>query len=273
MFILIDIGGTKTRVARSTNLSAFDEPVVFKTPQPYQYALAGIVETVQKLIGASSITGISIGVPGVLTHDKRSIVNAPHLQQWNGAHLADDFEKALKTHVVLANDVELVGLGEAVAGAGVGQTIVAYVTISTGVNGVRIIDGKIDRSSQGFEIGGQYLGASDGAKTLEQLVSGSALENKYGVHPRDLGAVSPVWEELARTLAYGLNNTIVHWSPDCIVLGGSMMNEIGIPVPSVEKNLKEILKSFPETPRVLHSSLGDFGGLHGGMSYLNSIVH
>ena len=38
------------------------------------------------------------------------------------------------------------------------------------------------------------------------------------------------WEELAETFAIGLHNTILHWSPDRVVLGGSMFNEIGISV-------------------------------------------
>ena len=46
MFILVDIGGTKTRVARTDDLQTFGEPIVFKTPQPYQYALVALVEAV-----------------------------------------------------------------------------------------------------------------------------------------------------------------------------------------------------------------------------------
>jgi predicted NBD/HSP70 family sugar kinase len=34
---------------------------------------------------------------------------------------------------------------------GKGPAIIAYITISTGVNGVRIVDGEIDRATYGFE--------------------------------------------------------------------------------------------------------------------------
>lgn len=272
MFILVDIGGTKTRVARTNDLHTFGEPIVFKTPQPYQYALVALVEAVRKLSGDDTIDAIAVGVPGVVSRDKKSIIRAPHLQQWNTANIVDDLEKALKTTIILNNDVELVALGEAVSGAGVGAPIVAYVTVSTGVNGARIVEGMIDRTSLGFEIGGQYLTMGSDAKTLEDLVSGSAVENKYGVHPRDLGIDAPVWEELALALAYGLNNTVVHWSPHRIVLGGSMMNEIGIPIERVKFHLAKILQKVPQMPDIVHSNLADFGGLYGGMAHLRATI-
>lgn len=43
---------------------------------------------------------------------------------------------------------ELAEMGRA---AGKGPAIIAYITISTGVNGVRIVDGEIDRATYGFE--------------------------------------------------------------------------------------------------------------------------
>jgi predicted NBD/HSP70 family sugar kinase len=148
---------------------------------------------------------------------------------------------------------------------------VVYVTVSTGVNGVRIVDGRIDRSSFGFEIGGQYLGMGEHAVTLEALVSGRAVSEKYGTHPRDLGADSPVWDELAGHLAYGLNNTILHWSPDRVVLGGSMFNDIGISVDRVRSHLEAVIMKIDTVPEIVHCSLGDFGGLYGGLALLRNV--
>jgi predicted NBD/HSP70 family sugar kinase len=148
-----------------------------------------------------------------------------------------------------------------------------YLTVSTGVNGVRVVDGKIDVSRQGFEIGGQYLSTSEPPITLEELVSGSAIGSRYGMHPRDLGKDNPLWEELARMLAFGVHNTILHWSPDRVVIGGSMMNEIGISVPCIAEHVKTLMRKFPTVPEIVHSSLGDVGGLWGGMAYLKSAQH
>lgn len=271
MFILLDVGGTKTRIAGSTGLETFTEPTIFPTPQKYEDAVAAIVEHAHAIAARNPLEGLVAGAPVRLSHDKRSILHAQNIPDWSGKALADDLKHALATRVVLDNDCALVGLGEALFGAGRGVSILVYMTISTGVNGVRIVDGKIDPSASGFEIGEQYLMPDHERKTLEDLISGRAIAEKYHVRsPKDLGKDHPVWEELAGTLAYALNNTIMYWSPERIVLGGSMMNEIGIPIDRVQFHLRTLLKDL-SLPEIVHSSLGDVGGLWGGMARLKQL--
>ena len=166
------------------------------------------------------------------------------------------------------NDSAIVGLGEAVYGAGKGARIVEYITVSTGVGGARFVDGKLDVSAQGFEMGHQYLGMGENAPTLEKLISGTAITERFGKKPREIAKDDPVWEELAEILAYGVFNTIVTWSPHRIVIGGSMMNEIGIPVERVAFHLARINNIYPSVPEVVHASLGDNGGLWGALALL-----
>ena len=268
MNIVADIGGTKMRIAACIDSEHLGEPIILDTPQSYADAITAFVSSVRNLLGDEQIGAIAVGVPAVLSQDKRSILRSEHLSGWVGHPLVADLEQNLSTTVYLENDTALVGLGEAVYGAGRGSSILTYVTVSTGVNGVRIINGAIDQSTLGFEIGGQYLSIDAVPKTFEQLVSGSAIHEKYGVHPRDLGLESPVWEDLARITAFGIHNTIAHWSPDRVVLGGSMFNEIGISVDRVRAHLETIMKKFPSIPEIVHSSLHDTGGLYGGMARL-----
>ncbi len=256
MYLLIDIGGTNTRVAGTIDLERFSEPVIFQTPQGYDEAIAKIAEAAAQVSDGIALRGVSAGKPGTR-----------HLPQWKGRDFATDIEKALLTPVRIENDTALVGLGEAVYGAGKGAQICVYYTVSTGVNGVRIIDGKIDLSRTGFEVGGQYL-SMDPERSLEDLVSGTAIGNRYAMHPKDLGKDNPLWEDLARELAYGIHNSILHWSPDRVVIGGSMMNEVGIPVPRVAEHVKGMMRKFSAVPEIVHSSLGDEGGLWGGMALL-----
>jgi predicted NBD/HSP70 family sugar kinase len=268
MYIVVDIGGTKTRIAGSSDLSKFSTPVILDTPQKYDNALAAVAGEIKKITGGGRIESLAAGVKGVLSEDKRVLVTAPQniLRDWKGRELAKDLEDALKTFVILENDTALVGLGEAVFGAGKGKSIVAYITVSTGMNGVRIVDGAIDRGRS--EIGGQYLQVGDSLASLEGLISGTAISEKYGVHPKEIDKDSPVWEELARITAFGVHNAILHWSPEKIVLGGSMFNEIGIPVERVRFHVEQIMRKFPAVPDIVHSALGDVGGLWGGMARL-----
>ncbi|MEN9561087.1 MAG: hypothetical protein RIQ56_360 [Candidatus Parcubacteria bacterium] len=269
MYILLDIGGTKTRIAGSMDLEQLGTSVIIDSKQNYKEGLDAILEAAQQISGGATITGVAGGVKGVLSEDKRTLLSAAQgkLLDWKDKSLATDLEALLHAPVRLENDTAVVGLGEAVFGAGKGVEIVVYTTVSTGVNGVRVVNGAIDISRQGFETGGQYVSMNP-PKTVEELVSGTAVTERFGVLPINLGKESPVWEELARVLAFAIHNTILHWSPDKVVIGGSMMNEIGISVPRVAEHVKSLMRKFPKVPEIVHSSLGDVGGLWGAMALL-----
>jgi len=268
MRILADIGGTKTRIAASADGASFGTPVIIDTPPVYVDGLATFTDAARILSKNGAIEAVGIGIKGVLSEDGRSVSTAPQnvLRDWKGKPLADDIARALGGTVTLENDTALVGLGEAVFGAGKGADIVVYITVSTGVNGVRIVNGVVERGHA--EIGGQYLQVGDTSTSLEDLISGSAISEKYGVHPKEIDKDSPVWEELARITAFGVHNAILHWSPHRVVLGGSMFNDIGIPVPRVHYHVQRIMRKFPTTPEIVHSALGDIGGLWGALALL-----
>jgi len=264
MLIAIDIGGTKTRIGRADDADALAAVDIFHTFYTYREGLDALVDAVKRIAGGKP-RGVAVGAPGVLSRDKRRVVNAPNLPDWNGAALVDDLEAALGAPVIMENDTALVGLGEATVGAGKGAAIVAYVTISTGVNGARIVDGALDRAAFGFEIGEQLMGRDASARTLEELVSGRAIEDRFGAPPASLGEDHPVWEELAEIVAIGLHNTIAYWSPERIVLGGSMMRDVGIRLDRVEARLAALKRKNPVLPELRRAALEDLGGLWGGL--------
>lgn len=268
MFILADMGATNTRIARSDDLSHVGEPIIWETERTYEAWLASLIANIQKAASGATIDAIAMGVPIVLSRGKRQLLNAIHLPDWAGKDLVGALESALGTRVFLENDAALVGLGEAHFGAGKGAEIMVYITISTGVNGVRIVNGRIDPSVCGFEIGYQYISIEPELKRWSRFISGRAIHERFGVHPKELGKDHAVWEELARYAAIGVHNTILHWSPDRVVLGGSMMNEIGIPVDRIAFHVKDVMQIFPSIPEIVHSELKDFGGLWGGLALL-----
>ena len=49
-YILFDIGGTKTRVARSEDLASFDVPVKLETPEKYAEGLRALTDVIDALI-------------------------------------------------------------------------------------------------------------------------------------------------------------------------------------------------------------------------------
>jgi len=273
MYILFDIGGTKIRIAASSDLKDFGEPQVFPTPQSYTEGIQIFRDVITSLTSGEKVLAASGGIAGPLNHDKSKLVGAPHLPDWIDKPLQKDLSEIIGTTVHLENDSALVGLGEAVFGAGRGSNIVVYITVSTGLGGSRFVNGKIDSNSMGFEPGHQIVNFispnwqnTNKAGYFEDYVSGKAVLARYQKKPQDIHD-EKIWDDQARLLAIGLNNIIVLWSPECIVLGGSTMQHI--PIDKVQKYTKEFLRIFPEPPTLVRSELGDFGGLYGAMAYLS----
>lgn len=272
MYILFDIGGTKTRVALSEDLKTFGEPIKFETPVRFHEGMEKLMETIDTLLGGKKVTAIAGGIRGPLNHEKTGIVSESKLTDWVGRPIVDLLRKRFNTQVFLENDTAIVGLGEAVRGAGQGKDIVAYLTVSTGVGGARFVHGALDVASVGFEPGHQELDIDRSMlghrvkHTLENLVSGTALEKRRGVKPYEIPQNDPVWDELARYLAFGIKNTIMYWSPDVIVLGGSMV--VGDPrifLKDIVRHTEEMIGKFVPCPTIVDAALKDEGGLHGAM--------
>lgn len=261
--ILFDIGATKTRVAYAANDEKFEEPIVYETPKNYEEILEKLVETGGNLSRERSIEKICGGVSRAVCAD---------YAKFKSDLEAFPFGEGLGGAVFVENDAALAGLGEANFGAGRGFEIVAYITVSTGVGGARIVNRKIDERATGFEPGKQIMNIETGG-TLEDMVSGKALTEKTGKHPKEITDKN-TWSELAEKLAMGLNNIIVEWSPNCVVLGGSMITgDPAIPLDKTESRLKEISKIFPEIPVIKKAELGDFGGLYGALAYLKQTLN
>lgn len=272
MYILFDIGGTKMRVVSADRTKFLAEPMVVSTPQDFNEGIETLKRIVENLSHGEKIEAIVGGVAGPLNAEKTMLVNSSNLSGWVGHDIKKALTEAFNVPVSIENDTALVGLGEANFGAGRGKSIVVYMTISTGVGGVRIVSGNIDENALGFEPGHQIIDPDNSlcpeceGNDLEAYVSGTAIEKRFGKKPYDIHD-DVIWNELAKFLAYGLNNTIVHWSPDIIVLGGSMMKEVGIPLHAVRKHLSEILKIFPVPPIIEKAELQDFGGLYGALYF------
>lgn len=275
-YILFDIGGTNMRVAYSRDRETFETPKIVPTPKDFDAGMETLRALALELSAGDTIEAAGGGVAGPLSRDRATFLNSPHLAGWSGKSIKLKMEEALGVPVFIENDTAIVGLGEAVVGAGKGYEIVAYMTVSTGVGGVRIVNQKIDVSAMGFEPGHQIFDAGGALHAtsvggngldLEGYISGTSIAERYGKKPYEI-TDETFWDEMAKLLAYGLNNTIVHWSPDVVVVGGSMMNKIGIPLDRVSLYLNGLLNIFPELPVLVHSALGDIGGLHGALAYV-----
>ncbi|MCI5108445.1 MAG: ROK family protein [Candidatus Pacebacteria bacterium] len=267
MYLLFDIGATKTRLAVSKDKRSFDKPVIFDTPKDFNEGIKKIVKEARKLT-PNNFRAVCGGITGTLDKDHSKLTRSPNLSSWVMQPIQEKLEQEFKCPVFIENDAAIVGLGEALAGSGIGDSIVVYITVSTGVGGVRIVNGEIDEHSYGFEPGNELL---DMQHSLEDMVSGSAVMERFNKKPFEIPQSDHLWNELAEKLAFGLHNSIVHWSPDSIVLGGSMIvGDPAIRIEDVKRYLKEISKVYPNIPEIKKARLGAFGGIYGAIYYLNN---
>lgn len=232
MYLLFDIGGTHTRIAKSDGENILDYAVV-STPQDFNEAILLLKQNAKQIVNGQNIDKACGGIACTLNGDKSVCTVAANLPGWSGKSIKSRFEEALGAPVYLQNDAALGALGEATFGAGKNYKRVGFLTIGTGVGGALIVDGKLDEESAGFEPGHNIF--IEG-KELEDLISGPAIKGKYGN--------SPNWDEICKYLEIGLKSLLEKWSPDVFILGGGVldslpMDKIDIGIPIVKASLKD----------------------------------
>lgn len=280
MYILIDIGGTKTRVATSESLDG--EITVcekISTPQKPGRAVEEIADVINAHVSAS-ITAIAAGIAGSIDNQGQ-VCQSPNLPGWEEFPFADKLQAATGVESVsVLNDTAVGALGEAYEGAGTETGVSAYFTVGTGVGGSRIVDGQLDTVAYGFEPGHQVVSIDEFCKLeampkegkvpghLEYYLGGSNIEDKAGKSAPKIKD-EDLWSEFEDRLVAALNNVAVMWSPDVIVVGGSMIfrNEF-ISFAYLQKQLEKKLTIYPEVPTVQRAVLQDDAGLIGAQVFL-----
>lgn len=273
MFLLFDIGGTKTRLALSRDKQTLEKPAIIPTSQDFSQAMADIAASFRELAGSDKIVAAAGGMPGPMDPEHTMTMNAPNLSNWDHKPLKAELEKIFEAPVIIENDTTMAGLGEIFYGAARNyqENIVAYLTISSGVGGRRFVSGQPEPSAFGFEPGHMIIDL-DGlacnctlAGHVEGLVSGNGIARHHEQAAENI-TDPQVWQAVTHSLAAGLNNVTVMWSPHCIVLGGSVMQSISIA--GLKAEVEKIGNVFKQYPTLVAAELGDTSGLYGALAYL-----
>ena len=143
MYLAIDIGGTKTLLARMTAAGVIEESIKFPTPQDYEEFKVQLADNVAK-VTTEPWAMVCSAVPGKIDRELGLGVAFGNLP-WSNVPVRDDIKAITNCDVIIENDVKLAGLSEARA-LDKPYKKVCYITISTGISDGIIIDGKIDVS-------------------------------------------------------------------------------------------------------------------------------
>lgn len=266
--LLFDIGGTNMRLGVSNN-GRLGKPSLVAVPRRYHDGIAMIARAAR----AASARVIIGGLPGPLDYGHTKLLQSTQLPTWAGRSFQRDLRRMINASMILENDSALVALGEAVYGAGRGAAIMAYIGIGTGIGGARIVNGHIDANDKGFEPGHHILDwqkrhhrhPSPHPGDWESFISGGAVHLQTGQHSEQVRE-QRFWRKLEKLVAVGLVNVAMFWSPEVIVLGGSLMKRLSLA--GVRKSFRGRQRIFQHPPILRRAMLGDFGGLYGGLRLL-----
>jgi predicted NBD/HSP70 family sugar kinase len=255
MNIGFDIGGTHVRIGELTE-EGIGRIIDFPTPPEPEEALRAFVDAVERL--DSTVLRAAGGMPGIIENGAIA-GEVPNLPRWNGYPFGPKLAERLHAPVTIINDAELAALGEARYGAGAGKRVVAYFGLGTGIGTCCVIDGTVVPHTSNGAGRADVMTLSDGS-WLEDRIGGEALALLYQRPPKDFPP--SVWRALTPLLAEGIANALFAWSPDILILGGSLMNESnGFRLAEVQEALAGAHAS--DTSRVRLAALGDESGLNG----------
>lgn len=265
-FILFDIGGSNMRLAISNDGKTIAQDLSIPTSQNYDQGIAVLIENISKLKADSQIGAICGSIAGPLNKEKSILVNSPHLPDWISKPIKETLHQTFNVPIYLENDAALEALGEFTTGTDYGESILAYLTLGTGLGGARIVNGAIDVNVCGFEPGHQVIQVDNSFISIESLISGASIEKRYGKSPFELND-DLVWDEITKYFAISIHNTICYWSPDIVILGGSMMSKMNLD--KIYEYINRINRIFPTLPKIIKSELNNKNGFYGALYYLS----
>lgn len=263
----IDIGGTSIKGAvindKGKILDRFSLSVN-KADSP-EFTIGKLCNDINDIISNNKyqepISGIGIGTPGIIDHEKGVILSSPNLPTWSMFNLKEFISKKTKLPVEINNDANAAALGESTFGSGKNYNNVIMLTLGTGVGSGIIIDKKVydGNQHQGAEIGhmvikgnGRLCGCGRRG-CLEAYASASALikisNEEMKKHPeskmnqivkelnkcdarvpfiaaRDNDKVAKrIIRNYVSDLSEGIINICNIFRPEAIILSGGVANE------------------------------------------------
>ena len=188
LIIAVDLGGTQIRAAlcdTQGHILKRARPVLTGALDGPEAVFSRIVASVRQVVNDwSQVRAIGHASPGPLDSTRGVILEARNLPGMTGFPMKARLEKEFQVPAFIGHDAKAAALAEHWYGAGHGVPHMIYITISTGIGGGIIADGKIFQGWRGFagEVGHQTLEPRGPRCTcgnygdLEALASGPAIE-------------------------------------------------------------------------------------------------
>lgn len=297
----VDLGGTKIYTALvDLEGNIVREKVVETLAAEGEEAVANrIIDTIDYVVEGTDkglIKAIGIGSPGPLDAKKGIIIETANLP-FKNFEIVKVVKERYELPTYLDNDANVATLGEFMFGAGKGTENMVFVTVSTGVGGGAIINGRLYRgnTANALEVGHMTV-SNEGPRCgcgnigcAESFASGTAIgkrakeavASKAGTSLKDYDhevTAKEVFIEAAKGdrvskeildtalnyLGITVSNIMSHLDPEKVVMGGGVINGGDIVLETVKKVVSErCLSVFVENCSIEKAVLGGKAGVLG----------
>ncbi|KIC86443.1 N-acetylmannosamine kinase [Pantoea agglomerans] len=243
MILALDIGGTKLSAAWIKG-----QECIARKQVPMQHDEAGFLAALQEVTQSDfAVERVAVAATGYLREGRVWSVNLNTIPFWKGFPLGGVLEKQFNCPVIMLNDAQAAAWGEYLPRQHA-RTDLLFITLSTGVGGGLICDGKLRIGPQGLagHIGHATVsvvpldpdaGTCGCGRTgcLEHIASGTALARQasaiFGrrVDSRELFTMaagnpqaSAILDNAAAAVAQAIADTLMVVDIQEVVLGGSV---------------------------------------------------
>lgn len=313
LILALDFGGTKNSAAivHAGERTWRGLRRQLSPPKPdAKYDWATMLSLAHDLLKGQRPIAIGVSFGGPVSASRGKTILSHHVPGWENFPIAELLEREFAGPVAVDNDANVAALGEARFGAGRSATSLLYVTVSTGVGGGWILNGRIWRGygEMAGEIGHLMIDPSGpqcvcGRKgCVEILACGPAIarqarerleeEPEEGAILRKLiegehallsaqivNQAAQAGDELAltvmdgaaRALGLGIGSAIVLMNPERVVLGGGVSKSGERYFEVVRKNARA--NCLPEMHvEVVPAALGDDAPLWGAVAMAGDLL-
>lgn len=268
--LAIDIGGTKALAALVDGERVLERRTI-PTPRGFD---AGWIDAIAALAEGweGRYEAATAAVTGVIRDGAWTAINPAILPVPGAYPLADLLSDRLRVPVQAVNDAQAAAWGEYLHGSGQGRDMV-FLTISSGIGGGIVTDGRLWRGARGLAGSLGQLPALVGGESvrMESRASGFGMAAAARATGRDLDAraifaaagegwadaiLDTATTELATALA-GLQAVV---DPEIVIIGGG----VGL-APGFLDRVRRALAPFPERlrPELVPAALGGDAGIIG----------
>ncbi len=313
ILLALDYGGTKL----SAGITGWGERTwlaLERIPSPVDndahYDQTTMLAMARRLLAGRVPSAVGVSFGGPVDARQGRVILSHHVPGWEDTPLREKLQTAFGAPASVDNDANVAALGEYRFGAGIGCASLLYVTVSTGVGGGWVLDGKIYSGADGMagEIGhtvvdpngpvcicgrrgcvevmacGRAIAREARARLQAEPNAGPVLRALTGGE-RDAVTgervaraakegdelAQAVMDQAARALGRGIGTAITLMNPERVVIGGGVSKSGERWLATVRAAARE--NSLPQMRvDIMTAGLGDDAPLWGAVALAESLL-